>query len=452
MALKPVDFASIHNFLKHSNVAFLTKDAAIELHRKHFGFVGDTARTGKQHYIDVLTNVWTNDPTGKDKLVHYAKEVLDANVPPETDVPVAEETSVPVRAPAVAAALGSNPAAAQAVATLQALFGGFDEKKVREVVTNEARRVVDQAVEKVNTEIGKTRTEIAKATDTAVMAVKNADSAVEKVQTMLKGIDDAAQAALDRAMTKALPTKVVVQVGKEKAKDVGKQHKNFPDLVKALGAGLNVWMVGPAGSGKSTAAQKAAEALNLRFFHSGKVLSEYQLVGYKDANGVYQATPFYEAYKDGGLFLQDEVDGSAPDALIALNMAIENGEMAFPCGIVKRHANFLIVAAANTWGHGSTADYVGRNRQDGAFIDRFVQLEWPYDEPFEVELSGNAEWARHVQKLRSRAKTKGVKVIISPRATIFGAKLLAAGFSWEDAENMAVKKGMTPDQWASVKN
>lgn len=451
MALKPVDFASIHDFLKHSNVAFLTKDAAIELHRKHFGFVGDTARTGKQHYIDVLTNVWTNDPTGKGKLVQYAKQIV-GNVPAEEEVPVAEETSVPVQAPAVAAALGSNPAAAQAVATLQALFGGFDEKKVREVVTNEARRVVDQAVEKVNTEIGKTRTEIAKATDTAVMAVKNADSAVEKVQTMLKGIDDAAQAALDRAITKALPTKVVVQVGTEKAKDVGKQHKNFPDLVKALGAGLNVWMVGPAGSGKSTAAQKAAEALNLRFFHSGKVLSEYQLVGYKDANGVYQSTPFYEAYKDGGLFLQDEVDGSAPDALIALNMAIENGEMAFPCGIVKRHANFLIVAAANTWGHGSTADYVGRNRQDGAFIDRFVQLEWPYDEPFEVELSGNAEWARHVQKLRARAKTKGVKVIISPRATIFGAKLLAAGFSWEDAESMAVKKGMTPDQWAAVKN
>lgn len=451
MALKPVDFASIHDFLKHSNVAFLTKDAAIELHRKHFGFVGDTARTGKQHYIDVLTNVWTNDPTGKGKLVQYAKQIV-GNVPAEEEVPVAEETSVPVQAPAVAAALGSNPAAAQAVATLQALFGGFDEKKVREVVTNEARRVVDQAVEKVNTEIGKTRTEIAKATDTAVMAVKNADSAVEKVQTMLKGIDDAAQAALDRAITKALPTKVVVQVGKEKPKDVGKQHKNFPDLVKALGAGLNVWMVGPAGSGKSTAAQKAAEALNLRFFHSGKVLSEYQLVGYKDANGVYQSTPFYEAYKDGGLFLQDEVDGSAPDALIALNMAIENGEMAFPCGIVKRHANFLIVAAANTWGHGSTADYVGRNRQDGAFIDRFVQLEWPYDEPFEVELSGNAEWARHVQKLRARAKTKGVKVIISPRATIFGAKLLAAGFSWEDAESMAVKKGMTPDQWAAVKN
>lgn len=452
MALKPVDFASIHDFLKHSNVAYLTKDAAIEIHRKHFGFVGDTARTGKQHYIDVLNNVWTNDRTGKDKLVHYAKELV-GNVPPETDVPVVvEETSVPVKAPAVAAALGNNPAAAQAVATLQALFGGFDENKVREVVTNEAKRVVDQAVEKVNTEIGKTRTEIAKATDTAVMAVKNADSAVEKVQTMLKGIDDAAQAALDRAITKALPTKVVVQVGKEKPKDVGKQHKNFPDLVKALGAGLNVWMVGPAGSGKSTAAQKAAEALNLRFFHSGKVLSEYQLVGYKDANGVYQSTPFYEAYKDGGLFLQDEVDGSAPDALIALNMAIENGEMAFPCGIVKRHANFLIVAAANTWGHGSTADYVGRNRQDGAFIDRFVQLEWPYDEPFEVELSGNAEWARHVQKLRARAKTKGVKVIISPRATIFGAKLLAAGFSWEDAESMAVKKGMTPDQWAAVKN
>jgi MoxR-like ATPase len=211
-----------------------------------------------------------------------------------------------------------------------------------------------------------------------------------------------------------------------------------------------VWLTGPAGSGKTTAAHNCAKALGLEFRFCGAQSNEYGLLGFTDANGRTVRTPFREAYEHGGVFLFDEVDASSASAVLAFNAALANGVCNFPDAIVERHEKFVCIAAANTFGLGATNDYVGRMKQNAAFIDRFVSLAWDIDEALETSLSGNATWAKRVQHLRKRATDLGLKVVISPRASMYGAKLIAAGMHINRVEALTVRKGMTSAQWESI--
>lgn len=99
-------------------------------------------------------------------------------------------------------------------------------------------------------------------------------------------------------------------------------------------------------------------------------------------------TQFREAYENGGVFLLDEVDASDPDALTASNSALSNGMAAFPDALVRKHEDFVAIAAGNTFGSGADRQYVGRNQLDAATLDRFTVFEVDYDEMLELEISG----------------------------------------------------------------
>jgi MoxR-like ATPase len=150
------------------------------------------------------------------------------------------------------------------------------------------------------------------------------------------------------------------------------------------------------------------------------------------------------------VFLFDEIDASSASAVLAFNAALANGVCNFPDKIVERHADFICIAAANTFGLGATSEYVGRMKQDAAFIDRFVFIAWDIDEELEAAICGNTAWANRVQTLRQNARNSGIKVVISPRASIFGAKLLASGMGQTMVETTCIRKGMTKDQWEGI--
>jgi hypothetical protein len=238
--------------------------------------------------------------------------------------------------------------------------------------------------------------------------------------------------------------------------NLGIQHRQFPVLLAAVNARqadghrINVWLAGPAGSGKTTAAQEAAKALGLDFAFTGAIDTPYPLVGFIDAHGKVVRTPFRERYEHGGVFLFDEYDGSNPSATLPFNAALANGHCAFPDAIVARHPDFVGIAAANTWGLGGTAEYVGRNRLDAASLDRFVSIGWEVDEALELATVGNTEWVTRVQAVRKAVARQGIKVIISPRASYFGAALLAAGMKQTQVEALTLRKGLTEDQWKSI--
>lgn len=232
--------------------------------------------------------------------------------------------------------------------------------------------------------------------------------------------------------------------------DIGVQHKDFDKLLKCCAARVNVWMVGPAGSGKTTAAHNVAKALGLDFYYTGAISDGYQLTGFRDAHSHYEPPAFRKAWEFGGIFLFDDFDSSDPNAAMTLAAALANGHCAFPDGLIERHPDCVIILAANTWGLGATNEYVGRNRQDAAFLDRFAFLLWGYDEALERQTCGNPEWCDRVIEVRRKVTARGIKVLITPRASYAGAKLLAAGFSRADVEVMTLRKGMTDEQWKSI--
>lgn len=233
----------------------------------------------------------------------------------------------------------------------------------------------------------------------------------------------------------------------------GHQHPAFKRLLTAAvsrmanGYAPNIWLAGPAGSGKTHAGHMLAEALGLAFHLNGAISMPHELLGFIDAAGTYHRTPFRDAYEHGGIYMFDEVDGSDNSAILALNAALANGHATFPDMKVKRHPACVIVASANTWGLGATAEYVGRAKIDAAFLSRFpVRIAWEYDTALEVAISGHEAFARRVIAARERARAAGLKVLIDPRASQAGAALIAAGMKPDEAAELTYLANLSKDQ------
>lgn len=237
------------------------------------------------------------------------------------------------------------------------------------------------------------------------------------------------------------------------AKVEGHAHEKLADLIKVMnsrqanGRHPNIMIKGETGSGKSHGVHQASVALGKGFHTNGAIDMDHQLIGFRDAGGTYHTTPFREAFAKPDVYLFDEIDSSGNSPLLALAGALANGGHAFPDMFVERHPDSVIVAAGNTWGHGATADFVGRNKLDAAIRSRFpVRIQWDIDESLERNISGNVDWTCRVQKARAKARAAGLKVVIDPRMSQAGAALIASGFTMQQAAEMTYLADLTADQ------
>jgi AAA domain (dynein-related subfamily) len=271
---------------------------------------------------------------------------------------------------------------------------------------------------------------------------------------------------------KEIPPREVVQIHAVSGQitEIARQHYKFSLLLAALSQRLNVLLVGPAGSSKTTAAHAASVALGLKFeaMSVGPMTSKADLFGFKDAHGVYHDTGTVRAATTGGVMLWDEIDAANAGVLTAGNMLLANGHIATPEGMRDKHKDFVLIAAANTYGMGANRVYVGRNQLDGATLDRFVMIDWGYDEGLEAHILGlryespqftldaggsltAAQWFDHVLKVRAACEKLGIRHVVSPRASIHGSKLFAAGVGREHVEEMVLWKGMDSASKAKIK-
>lgn len=226
-------------------------------------------------------------------------------------------------------------------------------------------------------------------------------------------------------------------------------HARLPLVIQLLAAGHHVFLVGPAGSGKSTLAEQACNALNHKMgsISLGPQTTSSKLFGYMDANGVFRKTVFYDMYKHGGKMLFDEFDNGHPGTTTELNQSISNGVCAFAEGMVPMHKTFGAIATGNTYGRGGDRQYIGRNQLDAATLDRFDFVTVDYDHVLETTLAmayattdklkeNITDWIDHVRLIRNRVEEQQLPLVVSPRASIFGAQLLACGVRWKDVEEV----------------
>lgn len=293
--------------------------------------------------------------------------------------------------------------------------------------------------------------------------------------------DEVARIVAEGIEKATLPRRVeVVRIDGTK-KDVGVQHTHFEALLRVIACRVNAWLVGPAGSGKTSAGSAVADALGLKFYAKsvGPQTTESSLLGYTNVTtGEYVTTQLREAYENGGVFLLDEVDAGNPAVLVVINALLANNKASFPDKVVAKHPDFVLLAGANTIGQGADRQYVGRQQIDGATLDRFAFMGWEYDPAIEAMSAGvplscfdglpkpvarkfhdgkNAdrlceEFVRKTTSIRiALAKLgSGVRMIVGHRANENGCKLIRAGWSVSDTLDALVWKGCDRDTRAKV--
>lgn len=264
----------------------------------------------------------------------------------------------------------------------------------------------------------------------------------EAVKAAVEAATTPLQATIQELQART-PRKVEITIPKRPKIEFDVTHTITDRVLRECVIRNHVMLVGPAGSGKTTIAEHIAKALGLKFYMEAKVQTEFALLGYRDATGTYVRTNFREAYEHGGVFLFDEMDASNANALTAFNAALANGQCPFPDGLITKHKDFIAIAACNTFGKGANREYVGRTQIDAATLDRFGTIVCDYDPALEEMISPNARWREYVQAVRAEIERQtGIRHIVSPRASICGAKSIAAGAPWQEAADMWVYKGL----------
>lgn len=281
----------------------------------------------------------------------------------------------------------------------------------------------------------------------------DAQAALDAALKALEPDSEALAGMVRDAVAAAQPTRLIVELPERPKVALGLTHCLTPLLIQWLTGrpDYGVYLHGPAGTGKTSAAKQVATAFGLHFYFAARVESEYMLFGFRDANGHTVRTPFREAYEHGGVFLFDEMDSSASSAIVALNAALANGVASFPDGVIPMHPDFKCIGAGNTVLTGGSHQYTGRVALDAASVDRFVFLEFGYDEELERALCTNSAWCTHVQAIRAIVAERGLDHLVTPRASIFGAQLMDRGATWRDAENAAIFKGLDADTVAQIR-
>lgn len=258
---------------------------------------------------------------------------------------------------------------------------------------------------------------------------------VPALNSKIDAHNEAGRAYTDEAVSHVAPIIRTLAAPIKKTVTVeGDRHYCYDELMETVTALQLAFLVGPAGSGKTTLCEQVAKDLEMDFgfLSCTEGLSEAHILGRMDINGNYISSDFVRIFENGGVFLFDEIDAMDANVAIVLNEALANGNLSVPNRtdkpLAKKHSETIILAAANTFGTGASTVYVGRNQLDGATLDRFAaaQIDVNYDHDREAVLAagyGISSLVKKIWTIRANALQAKVRRPVSTRWVINAGKL-----------------------------
>jgi cobaltochelatase CobS len=255
-----------------------------------------------------------------------------------------------------------------------------------------------------------------------------------------KQLEAYAKEQVRQAAEKRAP--ILIKEGTKLRKIKGVMPPEFKRMVELASARIPVMLVGPAGCGKTFLCEKLAEALDLEFSDQScsEGMSESVFNGLLlpiDKGGAFKhvSSPFMDRYEDGGVMLLDEIDAGDPNLFTYINKAVANESYTVAQRWTKpkvtKHGDFVLVAAANTFGNGADAMYVGRNQLDAATLDRFKVGLITMDYSHDVEASlADAELCEWAWGIREKINSSKLRRIMSTRV-IKDLGIMTKQYKWE---------------------
>jgi len=245
-------------------------------------------------------------------------------------------------------------------------------------------------------------------------------------------------------------------------------HKQTPDLAEFINARINVYVYGPAGTGKTHTILQITKALGMTpYMVSGNpFMSTHDHLGFMNAMGKYVPTALYRFLTDTNpstLFI-DEFDRQRVDAPSVLNSLLAQGHITFPNGEtlhLRTDGTQLIIASGNTAMRGGTTAYAAASKQERSTIDRFCYLYWAIDENLESAIGQQINathapawiaWIRTIRAWYEKPENRNMQDDApTPRSVYDGLKLLATtSLPVETVADATFFKGMAPDIRAKI--
>lgn len=208
---------------------------------------------------------------------------------------------------------------------------------------------------------------------------------------------------------------------------------------------MNVYLVGHAGTGKSTLIEQACARTNramLRVQHTvnteeAHVLGQYVL---KNGQTVWEPGPLQICMKYGITYLADEYDRGMPQVLSLYQPVLEGKPLVTKEAppewrIIRPHSDFRFVATGNTNGSGDESGlYPSTALQDFANYERFaimVEISWMPEEQEVAVIRAQSKCPEDVARklvafataVRTEFAASKISAPVSPRSLINAAKV-----------------------------